>query len=182
MRKFVLIAALMLVPSFASAAGSKPSQEDQLFAELRKADSPDTAKPIEDKLGEVFRDSGSASVDLLMTRVGTALGHADNATARTLIEAIIHVAPHYAEGWRMRAHMQQASGDDAGAMISLQKAVLLNPREFKAMAELAEMLEDYGDKPAALKLYRRVLTLDPQMRVAAERSRALTREIEGQGI
>jgi Tfp pilus assembly protein PilF len=180
MRKLVLIAALLLAPSLASAA--KPSEADRLFAELKKADSPDTAKPIEDKLSEIFRDSGSASVDLLMTRVGTALGHADNATARTLIEAITRVAPHYAEGWRMRAHMQQASGDDAGAMISLQKAVLLNPREFKAMAELAEMLEDYGDKPAALKLYRRVLALDPQMRVADERARALTRAVEGQGI
>ena len=54
MRKLVLIAALMLVPSFASAAGSKPSEEDKLFAELRKADSPETAKPIEDKLSETI--------------------------------------------------------------------------------------------------------------------------------
>jgi Tfp pilus assembly protein PilF len=182
MRKFVLIAALTLLPSFALAAAPKPSEEDKLFAELKKADSRDVAKPIEEKLSRIFRVSGSASVDLLMTRVGSALRHADNKTARTLIEAITHVAPHYAEGWRVRAHMQQAAGDDAAAMISLQRAVQLNPREFKAMAELAEMLEDYGDKPTALKLYRRVLALDPQMKVAAERARALTRAVEGQGI
>jgi predicted TPR repeat methyltransferase len=181
MRKLVLIAALLLPPSFAS-AGPAPSEEDKLFAELKKADSPDLAKPIEDKLGQLFRVSGSASVDLLMTRAGSALGQADNATARALVEAVTHVAPHYAEGWRMRAHMQQASGDDAGAMISLQRAVLINPRHFAAMVELGEMLEDYGDKPGALKLYRRVLALDPQMKVAAEREKALTKEVEGQGI
>jgi hypothetical protein len=50
------------------------------------------------------------------------------------------------------------------------------------MTELAEMLEDYGDKPGALKLYRRVLVLDPQMKVAAERAKALGKEVEGQGI
>ncbi len=70
----------------------------------------------------------------------------------------------------------------AGAMISLQRAVVLNPRQFAAMTELAEMLEDYGDKPSALKLYRRVLVLDPQMKVATERAKALAKEVEGQGI
>lgn len=117
-----------------------------------------------------------------MTRVGTALSQADNATARALVEAITHAAPRYAEGWRMRAHMQRAASDDAGAMISLQKAVTLSPRHFAAMAELGEMLEDYGDKPGALKLYRRVLELDPQMKLAAERAKALTKQVEGQGI
>ena len=179
MKRLVLIAALLLAPSLACAA---PSEADKLFAELKKADSPESAKPIEDKLGQLFRASGSASVDLLMTRAGTALGQADNATARTLIEAVTKVAPRFAEGWRMRAHMQRASNDDAGAMISLQRAVEINPKHFAAMAELGEMLEDYGDKSGALKLYRRVLVLDPQMRLAAEREKALTKEVEGQGI
>lgn len=184
MRKRVLIALLVLFPSVALAApqGAKPSEEDKLFADLKKADSPEAAKPIEEKIGDLFRASGSASIDLLMSRVGTALGQADNVTARTLVEAITHAAPHYAEGWRLRAHMQRAASDDAGAMISLQKAVTLNPRYFTAMAELGEMLEDYGDKPGALKLYRRVLALDPQMKGAAEREKALTKEVEGQGI
>ena len=184
MRARVLIAFLTLLPSFALAAGPtpRPSEEDKLFAELKQADSPEAAKPIEEKIGGLFRASGGASVDLLMSRVGTALGQADNATARSLVEAITRAAPGYAEGWRMRAHMQRAANDDAGAMISLQKTVTLNPRHFIAMAELGEMLEDYGDKPGALKLYRRVLGLDPQMRQAAERVKALTKEVEGQGI
>jgi len=181
MRSHVFLALLVLMPSFALAA-PRPSEEDKLFAELKKADSPDAAKPLEDKIGDLFRTSGSPSVDLLMTRVGTALGQADNGTARALVEAITHAAPQYAEGWRLRAHMQRAANDDAGAMISLQKAVTLNPRHFLAMAELGEMLEDYGDKQGALKLYRRVLALDPQMRAAREREKALTKEVEGQGI
>ena len=117
-----------------------------------------------------------------MTRATAALGQADNATARSLVDAVTQVAPRYAEGWRVRARMQQAGGDDAGAMLSLQKAVLLNPRHFRAMLELAEMLEDYGDKATALKLYRRVLTLDPQMHDAVERVKALGKQVEGQGI
>jgi predicted TPR repeat methyltransferase len=179
MQKFGLLAIFCLVPLSAMAA---PSEEDRLFAQLKAADSAETAKLIEEKLTELFRVSGSPSVDLLMSRAGTALSQTDNGTARVLVDAVTRGAPRYAEGWRMKAHMQQAGGDDSGAMISLQHAVILNPREFAAMTELAEMLEDYDDKPGALKLYRRVLVLDPQMKVAAERAKALSKEVEGQGI
>jgi tetratricopeptide (TPR) repeat protein len=181
MRKRALIAAfLLLLPSLVLAA--QPSEEDKLFAELKKADSVEAAKPIETKLNELFHASGSASVDLLMTRAGMALGQADHGTARKLVDAVTRVAPDYAEGWRLRARMQQASGDDTGAMVSLDRAIRANPRHFTAMAELAEMMEDYGDKAGALKLYRRALALDPHLAAAAERAKALTKEIEGQGI
>ena len=180
MRKHVLIAFLALMPSLALAA--QPSEEDKLFAELKKADSAQTAKPIEAKLNDLFHVSGSASVDLLMTRAGAALGQADHGTARKLVDAVTRIAPGYAEGWRMRARMQQAASDDAGAMVSLEKAITANPRHFTAMAELAEMMEDYGDKNGALKLYRRALVLDPHLAVAVERSKALTKDVEGQGI
>ena len=41
--------------------------------------------------------------------------------------------------------------------------MLLNPRQFAALSELGDMLQDYGDKAGALKLYRRALDLDPQL-------------------
>jgi len=64
----------------------------------------------------------------------------------------------------------------------LQKAVMLNPRQFAALNELADMLEDYGDKAGALKLYRRALDLDPQMEGAVQKVRELTQSVEGRDI
>ena len=177
MRKFLLL--FLFLPGLAFAA---PSEEDKLFAQLHDADSPDTAHPIEQKLDGLFKVSGSPSVDLLMTRAQAALNGANNGTARKLLDAVTTVAPHYAEGWRARAAMQAAAGDDAGAMVSLQKAVTINPRHFEALADLAEMLEQYGDKSGALKLYRRALALDPQLSAAARSEKALSKEVEGQGI
>ena len=94
MRKLALLAAFCLLPLAANAA---PSEEDKLFAQLKAAETADTAKPIEEKLTQLFRVSGSPSVDLLMSRAGTALAQADNGTARTLLEAVTRAAPHYAE-------------------------------------------------------------------------------------
>lgn len=166
-------------------AAPKPKavvSEEQLFAQLAKAQSADDAKPIEEKLEGMFKASGSPSVDLLMNRAEVAGAQGDQKMARKLVESVTTIAPNYAEGWHARAALETASGDDTSALISLQKVVLLNPRQFNALNELAGMLEDYGDKAGALKLYKRAFALDPQMDGLERHLRALSREVEGQDI
>ena len=169
-------------PAQKPAVQPKPVSEADLLAQLKKADSPEAARPIEQKLIAMFRPSGSPSVDLLMGRAETAAAAGDKGTARKLVEAITSIAPNYAEGWHVRAAMESAADNDTAAMVSLQKTVELNPNHFAAMVELGDMLQDYGDKPAALKLYRRALALNPQMEGAERRARELTRSVEGQDI
>lgn len=172
----------------AAAAPMPPAQHraqrpiDALFSALKQASSPEEAKPIEEEISVVFRQSGSATVDLLMARATAALADGDSQTARRLLDSVTEVAPNFAEGWHERAQLQVGANDQEGAMLSLQHAITLNPREFRAMSELADMLEEYGDKPGALKLYRRVLALDPQLDGASRHIKALERDVEGQGI
>ena len=61
-------------------------------------------------------------------------------------------------------------------------AVKLNPRQFEAMEQLGEMLEDYGDKAGALKMYRGAQALDPQLEGLQHHIDGLSRAVEGQGI
>ncbi len=173
-----LFFALMLAPALAQ----PKAQIDRWFADLAKAETAEDAKPVEDKIDAAFRQSGSASLDLLMTRAKQAVASGDSKTAATLTAAVNKLAPDFAEGWRLRAVLDAAAGNDGAAMIALQKVVTLNPRHFSAMADLAGMLEDYGDKKAALALYRKVLGLDPRHESAVDRARALESEVEGQGI
>jgi tetratricopeptide (TPR) repeat protein len=189
-----LLLSLLLLPGVAVAAPTKPvaapkpaepvrpPSMEQLFAQLKKAQSAEEAHPIEEKLAGMFRASGSPSVDLLMTRAQAATAADDKATARKLVEAVTAIAPAYAEGWRTRAEMENAAGDDTAALVSLQRAVLLNPRHFQALDQLGGMLEEYGDKSGALKLYRRALALDPQMDGANRHVKSLTQSVEGRDI
>ena len=185
-----LVLSLLLFSGTAQAATppAKPSapqkavSEEQLFAQLKQCSSAEDAHPIEAKLQAMFRLSNSPSVDLLMTRAIAAQSAGDNKTARQIVEAVTKIAPDYAEGWHVRATMEQGADDDTAALVSLQKTVLLNPRNFTALSELADMLQDYGDKAGALKLYRRALDLDPQLEGAAGKVRELTQSVEGRDI
>jgi tetratricopeptide (TPR) repeat protein len=191
MRAVVLVAVLALCGS--ASAATPPGQHrlpprpqtkpiDTLFQELKQAATSEDAKPIEDQINLFFMQSGSPSVDLLMSRGSIALQGGDKDAARKLFDSVTDIAPSFAEGWHSRAALQLVASDNAGAMVSLQRAITLNPREFKAMSELADMLEDYGDKAGALKLYRRALALDPKLEGAAEHVKSLETDVEGQRI
>ncbi len=182
MRSAAFLLALLLPVSAMAATTPTPPSLDQLFGQLKRAGSTEDAKPIEDKIGGIFLQSGSPSIDLLMTRAAAAPAAGDKDTAKQLLEAITNVAPNYAEGWHARANLQRTLKDDSGAMVSLEHVILLNPRQFAALYELGNMLEDYGNKVGALKLYRKALELDPQLDGAQKHIDALTRTVNGQDI
>jgi tetratricopeptide (TPR) repeat protein len=185
--------ALAAVPSAASAPGKAAAPQtdqahpagkalDGLFVALAAAESSEQAKPIEAQILARFLQSGSPSIDLLMHRAGAALKSGDVKTAKKLLSSITAIEPDFAEGWHQRARLEAVVGEDQAAMVNLERTITLNPRQFQATAELAQMLEDYGNKPAALKLYRKAMALDPHLSGVARQVRKLTREVEGERI
>lgn len=188
MRPTAIILSIVCLVTSAVAAGPKTTghpprgEIDALFAALSKAGSEEEAKPIEEKILTAFLRSGSPTVDLLMTRAAASLQRGDAPTAKQLVVSVTSIKPDYAEGWHQRAQMQDASGDDQGAMFCLEKTVTLNPRHFEALVELGSKIEEYGDKTGALKLYRRAMALDPYYEGITRRVRALSHDVEGESL
>ncbi len=191
MRGLLILAVLLAGPGAAVATPApavnvpKPAAQtglDTLFAALARASSAEEAKPIEDQILAQFLQSGSPSIDLLMGRAASALQGGDVKTAKKLFDSVTAIEPDYAEGWHQRARIEAVAGDDQAAMVSLERTLALNSRQFEACAELAGMLEEYGDKSGALKLYRKALDLDPHLDGVARQVRKLKREVEGERI
>jgi tetratricopeptide (TPR) repeat protein len=155
---------------------------DALFASLAKTHSEEDAKPIEEQIEQVFLQSSSATIDLLMTRAATALQGGDSDTAKQLLDYVTDIAPDYAEGWHQRGRMEMDAHDDEHALVSYQKTVTLNPREFVAQAELGDIFLSYNQKPAALAAFRKALALDPHFEGLDKRVEQLSREVEGEKI
>lgn len=155
---------------------------DKLFQQLAKAGTEEEAQALEARIQSAFEHTGSPSIDLLMSRSNQALEAGDSKTAGKLYTAIIGFAPNYAEAWNRRGQLLAASGDDANAMIALQKAVQLNPRNFVALMALGNMLDEYGNKAAALAMLRRALALDPHLPGVDRHVRELSRAVEGQEL
>src|ERR1700743_431297 len=83
-------------------APKEVNSEEQLFRQLKQAQSTEDTHTIEKKLQLIFRASGSPSVDLLMTRAEAAAAASDKKTAKKLVDAITSIAATYAEGWQAR--------------------------------------------------------------------------------
>ena len=163
-------------------APATQNELDALFGALARTRTPEDAKPIEEQILAHFIASTSPSIDLLMTRAGAALTGGDKPDARKLLDAITVVAPDYAEGWHQRGKMQAESGDDEGAIVSLNRTVTLNPRQFEAYAELGEVLLQENDKKDALRIMRKAVALDPHLDNLDHEIERLSREVEGEKI
>jgi Flp pilus assembly protein TadD len=155
---------------------------DKLFERLRQADSPSQARPIEGAIVAVLDRSDSPSIELLMTRGATLMHEGDLDGSLTLYTAVTKLAPRYAAGWRQRGIAEARRGDGPEARDSLRKALELEPRDIATMSNLGNVLEQMDDSAGALQLYRRLLSLDPNVEGVAARAKALEAEVEGRSI
>ena len=159
-----------------------PETEEQLLAKLAKAGDQRGARAIERELKARWSHSGSPSADLLLKRADQAVEAQDFDTAREIAQKLTDIAPNFAEAWHRRATLATHKDDYEDALASLRRTLALQPKNFEALAELGEILEEYNDKPHALDAYRQAKTLDPFIDGIADRIRELSKAVEGQGI
>jgi len=159
-----------------------PETDDQLLAKLAKAPDQRGARAIERELNARWSHSGSPSADLLLKRADQAMQAHDVDTARQIAQKLTDIAPNFAEAWHRRATLATQKDDYEDALASLRHTLALQPKNFAALAELGEILEEYNDKPHALEAYRQAKALDPFLDGITDRIRDLTKAVEGQGI
>lgn len=81
------------------------------------------------------------------------------------LDRVVAVAPDDAAAWHDLGILRHNQGDDARAVIALEKARDLTPRDPRPRIALAALRWKRGDKPAATAEYRALLELDLPDRV-----------------
>jgi tetratricopeptide (TPR) repeat protein len=180
MSRGVFVFLALMLP--AAAMAQPLPNTDVLLKALQNAGSEPAARAVEEQIDKAWSRSGSPSADLLLERARAAAEDQDFDTASRILVKLTEIAPNFAEAWHQRAEVAAVKQDFHAAMTALRRTLMLQPRHFVALASLGAILEEFDNKPQALAAYRKALALNPYLDGIPDRIRALSREVEGQGI
>jgi tetratricopeptide (TPR) repeat protein len=170
------------------AKAEKPLPQDresllnELYTHLAKTHDATEAAPIAETIEGLWLQSGSDTIGVLMGRSAKAINEQKNDLALQLLDAVVALAPDYAEGWNRRAYVYFLQNNYEGAVGDLRRALALEPNHFKALEGLARILRDTGQKKSALEAYKQILKINPYQEGAQTAVDELSVEVEGQGI
>ncbi|MCI4679369.1 hypothetical protein K9U39_14655 [Rhodoblastus acidophilus] len=190
----LLIAILSAAPS--GAQGLKPPPKpaqvdpaqiraralDDLLARLREAPDPEAAASIRAIIEKIWAHSTSPTANLLMARAEVLLKADKGPAAEALLDRIVLLYPDWTLAWRRRAQSSLLQGDSEGAMLDLDRALNVDPRNFLVMTDLANLMRAAGHDQPALELLRRARGFDPQNESLRRETDQLQRQVEGQRI
>lgn len=165
---------------------SSPNERTELlnalYDRLAKAANPQDAAPVAEAIERLWLYSGSDTVNLLMERAAKAANEKNNGLALSLLDAVVELAPDFAEGWNRRAYVYFLQNDTQRALGDLRRVLALDPHHYKALEGLGQILREIGEKKAALKVFQELQRVNPQWPNIRQTIEELTREVEGQGI
>jgi tetratricopeptide (TPR) repeat protein len=153
---------------------------DGLFQDLLNAQTGAEAGAVEQQIWQVWGQSGSATVDVLIERADAAEAAGDKPLALRFINQATELTPSYAGGWYRRSILRYDADDRAGAIADIQETLKREPRHFGALAGLGMIYEDMGQEKAALNAYRRALEIHPFLDSAKQGLQRLEPKVEGQ--
>ena len=163
-------------------ADDKQVALDALLKQLAASDDEDAAEVLEKAVWQLWLQSGSDTIDLLMSRVVAAMEKDDYSLALDLLDHIVELKPGYAEGWNKRATVFFNLREYNRALHDVERTLRLEPRHFGALAGLGLIFQELGQEENALRAYRRALAVHPFLPSVRKAERELAEKIEGRGI
>lgn len=187
----VFVALPMVAPAIAqdadaAAQSQQPAEGEEdrvarLLEQLAKPEQPGWQQ-IEQAIIAEWSKSGSAAMDLLLSRGQKALNAGEMKTAIAHFSALVDHAPDFAEGWNARATAFFQAERYGPALADIERALALEPRHFGALTGLAIILEQVGYPEDALEAWRAVKAIHPHRPAVKEALDRLESEVGGRRL
>ena len=174
------IVQVLLMPPLACAASE--GELDRLFSRMGQVSTDDDAAILRQSIEAHWRRGDGDTLNLLMSRVQSAVQAQNYTVALNLLNHLVKLAPDWAEAWNSRAALRALLEDDTGALTDFDRALRLEPRHFDALVGEGMIFMQQGKKPEALKAYQRALFLCPHWPQLDMNIRQLILDVEGQDI
>jgi tetratricopeptide (TPR) repeat protein len=151
-----------------------------LYAYLATAEDEKQAAPIAQAIERLWLFADSDTIGVLMDRGAKAIAEKDYDLALRFMDAVVDLAPDYAEGWNRRAYVYFLRNDIERMVGDLRRCLALEPNHFRALEGLAQVMRESGQKKAALKAYERLLEVHPNTPGLQDAIKELARDVDGQ--
>lgn len=165
MRRACINYAVAAIFSLAVPAGAQ-TRADTLLDELASAPAERSAA-LESQLIDHWSQSGSATLDMLLSRGRAAIDTGDASAAIGHLTAAIDHGPDFAQAYASRAEAYVMAGRPGPAVEDLRRALQLEPRHIDAIAGLAVLLAEIGQPERARTVLQELLRLSPHSENAA---------------
>lgn len=142
-------------------ADQKDARLPGLFNDLKKAPDAAAAAEIEQKIWQIWFESGSIELDALMAEGSDAMEANDYKTALDRFNKIIKKRPDFAEGWNRRATLYYLMGEYKKSLADIGRTLKLEPRHIGALSGLGLVNIQLDKLEAAEDAYKRVLAISP---------------------
>lgn len=155
---------------------------DSLFDELKRERDPKKASRISERIWAEWRESGSATANLLMVWADQAMRDERYGTALDFLDQVVTLFPDFPEGWNRRATLHYVLNDHAKSMADINRVLQLEPRHFGALAGMASIMQAAGRDKLALQAWERTLEVYPANRDAQRQVGELADKLAGDAI
>ncbi len=155
---------------------------EALLDRLSEASDEAEARQLERMIVYNWRQSGSPTVDLLLSRAAEAIEDDEFGTAIAFLDTIVELAPELPEGWNMRATVYFRIDEYQRAINDIGRTLSLQPRHFGALSGLGMIFHRLDEKERALSALRQALEVHPYLPNIEPLVERLRIEVEGREI
>lgn len=173
------VATIVAAHSAPAAADQNDPRLDELFAGLKATSSAREAHEIEQMIWFIWARSPSAGANLMLRQGTQYMNEGRHEDAESNFDAVVELAPEFAEGWNKRATVRYLKGNYDGSIEDIKRTLALEKRHFGALSGLGLIYDSLNEKKAAIEAFRAALEINPHMDSITERLKELVDEVEG---
>lgn len=176
-----IVLLLMPVPALAQASASttvevapvdpevaRQQKLDSLLGKLHTAPPHMDVSNIEQQIWEIWSRNTSPTAEVLLRQSSVAISAGDLDPAEQMLSQLVEVYPNFAEAWNRRASLYFELKRYDAAMIDVEKALALEPRNFGALIGKGMILHAQKKSDQAISALKEALAINPHLQVVRD--------------
>lgn len=160
-RIWICLVATLFWPFSPLSADQSDPRLEPLFTALLNAENFNAGQTIEQRIWQLWTDSGNSTVNSMMRNGIEAMERGEFDLATSQFDAIVALAPNFAEGWNKRATIHYLQNRLVESMRDIHRTLALEPRHFGALSGMGLIFLERDDLLGARDVFKEVLRIYP---------------------